>query len=193
MRPLPLTPFEEYLYHESRRHYPCNIWIRARFTGKLLPEKLSEAIDIAVSRHPLLTARIERGTLGRLCWRFDPEAPAVVHWTQADPDSALPALRHFDPSKETSFELSVTHDGNRWDLVINQSHALCDGAGSFRFLHDLLVEYETLCGGAAEELPLIEPAKLRDRGKRRFHAQSALKTPSAQDRWLHGVDIIAAT
>lgn len=103
--------------------------------------------------HPHLTATIERGLFGRLHWKFNGSAKILIHWLQEEIDSYKPDFGSFNPGKEISFQLFVAHEPNRWDLYVNQSHTLCDGAGYFRFLHDLLIVYDQLCGSEDVQLP----------------------------------------
>lgn len=174
MRSLPLTVFEEYLFHENRSDYPCNIFVRARFSGNLQRNRFTEAVEKVAHLHPHLTATIERGLFGRLHWKFNGSAKIPIHWLQDDIDSYKPDFGSFNPENEISFQLFVAHEPNRWDLYVNQSHSLCDGAGYFRFLHDLLIAYNQLCGSEDIQLPETDLARLRRRGSQKFRLGSFL-------------------
>jgi len=144
VRKLPLTLFEEYLFHENRPNYPCNIWLRAQFRGPVERDRLKQAIEWVTPKHPLLTAQIETGWLGSLRWVIDPTREIAVHWHREDPDTYRPECGDFDLRNENGFEFHIVEGENRWDLYINQSHAICDGAGFYLVLHEVLLRYDAI-------------------------------------------------
>lgn len=174
MRSLPLTVFEEYLFHENQAHYPCNICIRTRFSGKLQRDQLAQAVAKVAPLHPHLTATVERGLWGRLRWKFNSSAEIPIHWLENQTDSFRPDFGSFDPEKETAFHLYVVYEPNKWDLYVNQSHSLCDGAGFFQFLHDLMIAYDQCCGNDRAQLPITDLPRLKRRGSQRFRLGSFL-------------------
>lgn len=144
MPKLPLTLFEEYLFHENRRNYPCNIWLKAQFKGSVERDRLIAAIDTVTPRHPLLSARVLKTWDGALFWSTQPTRKIDVHWYVEDPRSFTPQFGDFDLESENGFEFHVVQGEDRWDFYINQSHAVCDGAGFYRVLHDVLIRYDEL-------------------------------------------------
>ena len=114
------------------------------------------------------------GLFGRLHWKFNGSAKIPIHWLQDGIDSYKPDFGSFNPEKEISFQFFVAHEPNRWDLHVNQSHSLCDGAGYFRFLHDLLIVYNQLCRSEDVQLPEADPARLKWRGSQKFRFRSFL-------------------
>ena len=168
MRSLPLTVFEEYLFHENRDRYLCNICIRARFSGNLQRDQLAQAAEKVAPLHPHLTATIEKGVLGRRRWKLNSSAEIPIHWLREKTNTCKPDFGTYDPEKETSFHLHVIYEPNKWDLYVNQSHALCDGAGYFRFLHDLLIAYDQCCGNERAQIQDTDPDRLKRRGRQRF-------------------------
>lgn len=157
MRTLPLTLFEEYLFHENRRNYPCNIWIKAQLKGRVDRSRLESAIAGIPPKHPLLTARIESGWFNSLHWSLDPERKIPIHWHKDDPDTFRPHFGSFDLFRENGFEFHIVQGNDHWDLYINQSHAICDGAGTYRVLHDVLSHYNALSKP-------VDPIKERPQG-----------------------------
>lgn len=176
MRSLPLTVFEEYLLHENRDNYPCSICIRARFSGSLQRAQLGRAVSQVAPLHPHLTATIGKGLFGRRHWNFNSSAKIPIHWHQDSPDEFTPEFESLDPEKEISFHLHVVHEPKQWDLYVNQSHTLCDGAGYFRFLHDLLIAYDQLCGNNRATLQNTKLERLKRRGRQKFSLSNFLSS-----------------
>ena len=174
MHSLPLTVFEEYLFHENRSDYPCNIFVRARFSGNLRHDQFAQAVEKVTPLHPHLTATIEKGLFGRRHWKFNSSAKIPIHWLQKNTDTHKPDFGSFNPGKEISFHLYIVHEPNRWDLYVNQSHSLCDGAGYFRFLHDLLTTYNQLCRKEKVQIETSDFLRLKRRGSEQFSLGSYL-------------------
>ena len=124
--------------------------------------------------HPILTAKIEKGLFGKLRWKFNRSANIPIHWLQENTETHKPDFRSFNPEKELSFHLHVVREPDRWDLYVNQSHSLCDGAGYLRFLHDLLVAYDQLCGNEDIQFPVTDLERMKRRGSQRFRLGSFL-------------------
>jgi len=177
---LPLTLFEEYLYHENRRNYPCNIWLRAQFKGSVERDRLLTAIDLVTPQHPLLSARIFETRGGSLYWSTKPSRKIDVHWYEEDPKSFRPHFGDFDLRSENGFEFHVARGEDRWDLYINQSHAICDGAGFYRVLHDVLARYDELSKGNIETQSPSKVSSPRCRSNYGLSFWKALKLIPAQ-------------
>lgn len=160
-----LTLFEEYLFHENRQNYPCNILIGARFKGNVDRSKLESAIHNTTLRHPLLTARVKKNQFKRLCWSLNATRKVEICWPESDPESFKPRLRPFNLLQENGFVFHIAKRGNRWSLWLDLNHAICDGAGAFLVLHDILLRYESLTKGntIVEDSGNIPIPKLRSR------------------------------
>jgi len=139
-------------------------------------DRLKQAIEWVTPKHPLLTAQIETGWLGSLRWVIDPTREIAVHWHREDPDTYRPECGDFDLRNENGFEFHIVEGENRWDLYINQSHAICDGAGFYLVLHEVLLRYDAISRSqpaACSTPPLI-----------RFHATAAAMASTLGKRSL---------
>lgn len=169
MFPLPLAAIEEYFLHEDRPAYPCLIFWRLAFEGTLRPEWLEEALEVARSRHPLLSSRVkkERGV-----WRWEPATdPIPIQWHERSPiemweQGEWPTARHQPLQEEVGLRLIVTMDHHAADLVLVMHHSTCDGLGGASFLQDLFLAYQALSEkrDPREKLPAICDEKLALRG-----------------------------
>lgn len=169
MFPLPMTAIEEYFLHEDRPSYPCLIFWRLKFEGNLRAEWLESALEIARSRHPLLSSRAQKH---RGVWKWEPADERVpIEWHQQSPRSmweadTWPTARHQPLQEEIGLRAIVTADDQAADVVLVMHHSTCDGLGGASFLQDIFLAYEALAAGKEprEKLPPIDPDKLPLRG-----------------------------
>jgi len=76
--PLPLTPFEQYLWTDDRPAYPMFSLIRLFFDGEILRDALEAALDEMVLRHPLLTSVVDPSARPWPAWTLRPGLRPVV-------------------------------------------------------------------------------------------------------------------
>jgi len=161
---LPLVTMEEYFLWEDRPGYPWSCFIPLRFSGKLQPSMLEEALRMVLPRHPLLRSKVEqRGK--RFFWVEDETAMPEIQWIEGAPGgNELPSATHLDLRDEIGLRLLILCDEDDCDLVIQFHHACCDGKGIFVFIEDLLIAY-AMANGQSVRLPKLDLERLKVRGK----------------------------
>jgi hypothetical protein len=164
MRPIPLTVFEQYLFHEHRELYPCRIITEWRFGGKVDKTAFGKAAQIIATRHPLLLAQVKPNWRGMLYWHFCNEAEIPIHWHHEDRSDYRPEFRSLEVGRECSFEYHVVVDSAGWSVFVNHSHVVSDGRGSHKVFHELLLAYENQLG-ESRSLPPINSDALRRRNR----------------------------
>ena len=136
-----LTPFEEYMFWDETPAFPMTSWQRFRFSGRLDPGLLLDALRAAAARHPLMNARIEL-RCGRPYWRFDSAEPDILFYKSEDEEKGL-----IPPDIRKSHGLGVFYraweeDGRPMtDLGFSVHHSVSDGMGNMSFFEDLFLNY----------------------------------------------------
>ncbi len=165
MPTLPLTVFEEYLFHENSDEFPCNTWLKADFDGRVNPASLEKAVSIASKRHPLLTARLVNTRLGRPAWELDPERSLPIVFRKQDDSAPHTGFESIDPKTDPPFSILISYGPERWRFFVLQHHAVSDGAGSLAFFHEVLIAYDAIENNQAVELPPLETERLASRNR----------------------------
>ena len=150
MRRLPLTLFEQYLFHEDKRSYPCWILVRCRFAGSFDRDHLQRAWEDTTRRHPLLKSIVRRDWWRGLVWEEAPGYRPTISWDPVQQPSGWPRWEPIDLTRAPGIRLLVSDDGNTAHLFVQVHHAICDGIGIYRVIHDLLVQYARVRRGSAE-------------------------------------------
>jgi hypothetical protein len=159
-RTLPLSAMEEFFFWDDRPAYPCDCFVRLRFSGRLDRPAFERATLVALARHPLLRAKVE--IVGRRLQWSVVEGPApVVTWEMAPVGGPLPPARHIDLEREMGVRFHLRSDARTAasELTIQFHHACCDASGFASFLCDLLLSY------AGEALPPLDSGLLAGRGR----------------------------
>jgi len=146
---LPLSLFEEYLLHDDRPAHPCWILIRFRFRGGFDHKVLSEAVDHATGRHPMLSSVVRRRWTGRWFWERVPGWRTPVTWTTGLPAHGWPVFYPMDLTREPGFRLVVAEaagGAGMTDLVFQSHHALFDAAGAAEILQEIMICYAQISG-----------------------------------------------
>ncbi len=146
MPKLPLTLFEQYLFHEDKPGYPSRIVQELRFSGSVNREYLERSVREITSRQPLLTAIIEEKPYQSPVWKIDDSRSFSIHWHRQCPLSFKPKLKRFDITKEVALEFHIIEGEEWWTLLLNISHTICDGVASSSLLHDILLAYDNQFG-----------------------------------------------
>lgn len=136
----PLVPFEVLQWADDSARYPHNFVVRLDFTGELVGTAFAQAMLTVVTRHPLLTALIERGPNGRFVWRSTPWNPETCH-VVSTPPSATELDQPIDLFREPGFHAWGCSHGNGSSIWMKFHHACCDGLGARRVVLDLLTSY----------------------------------------------------
>jgi NRPS condensation-like uncharacterized protein len=157
--PLPLTAFEAYMVTDDRRDYPMTFFIELVLAGSLDRSALEAALAKALTRHPLLTARIVRRG-GRWHW-VEGIPSSEVDWTEGDVRYPRMGDRQIDLTRESSVRVAVGRTAERARIVVQFHHAATDGIGAIQFLGDALAFYAQATASAGEELPETDPLDAR--------------------------------
>src|SRR5690554_5711716 len=86
---LELTPFEKYMILDDRPRYPMTFVFQLTFEGSCDREALATACDLAIRRHPLLTAALKRQGW-RLVWTPRENSSVPIQWIAWDTPPPLP-------------------------------------------------------------------------------------------------------
>jgi hypothetical protein len=158
--PLPFTPFEYYYLLEDRPDYPSEFPIRLQCRGPLDREAFTRAFELAHTRHPLLSARIERDRRGWPCWVAGD--PPTICWSDKSTDTTKTSLA---VASSGQLQMHIRQDAVKTDWEFNFHHCAVDGIGAFLFITDLLVAYAHGCTGNAGPPPWkrLDPELLRNR------------------------------
>jgi len=189
MTPLQLTHFEELMYWENHPAYPCNVFVRARFSGKLHRGDVETALLLALGRHPLLRSKIERRGR-RWFWVLSEEKPELT-WTDLPhgPGDDFPSSTHINLQEEIGLRVCVHSGTQTSDMTLQFHHSCCDGAGFLAFLQDWLVFYARQRGAELDEsrLPNYDPRRLSNRARYGLTWWKLLKLLPRQLIGLQGV------
>jgi len=185
----PLTAIEEFLFWEDRPAYPWSCFLRFRFSGQLDRDAFESAVTVALDRHPLLRSKIKKRRFGRLWWEVVDQAQPSIRWRTGSAEDGFPTATHLSLFDEIGIRFDVVADASRSDLVIQWHHACCDGAGIFLFVHDLLIAYALAQGKhpGRLEFPVLDPNRLRQRGKYGLTVSKFLRMLPKQLTGLGGV------
>lgn len=136
-----LTPFEEYMFWDETPAFPMTSWQRFRFSGRVDPELLLDALRAAATRHPLMNARVEMH-FGKPYWRFDSAEPDILFYNSAEEEMGL-----IPPDIKKTHGLGVFYraweEGGRpmTDLCFSVHHSVSDGIGNMCFFEDAFLNY----------------------------------------------------
>ncbi|MEI8228791.1 MAG: hypothetical protein WCH77_11090 [Planctomycetota bacterium] len=139
---LPLTAFEEHMLLDDRPSHPMVIVARFDFVDDAPPATLAEAFHTTLLQEPLLTARVNRGRMGRPRWlpgaipqlkesRVEHGLAGNAQWT-----GPLPRL---DPESGRVIHAEAIQHSAGWSILLAVHHAACDGLGLVGFVERWLL------------------------------------------------------
>lgn len=146
----PFTLTDELFYHLEEPSSPFSIQMEVRLEGHLDPARLEQAIIAAAHRHPMMRVVMapwepnDQQYLWELFPRLDVAPLRVVdcpdeealYRTRAELHSLSVPLSEVPP-----FRMVLARYGDDDYLMLNLSHAVCDGIGEYRFLCSVLRQY----------------------------------------------------
>ena len=142
--PLPVTPFEHYLWADDRLDYPMTFFMRLKFRGEFERPRFYAALKDALQQHPLLRAFV-RGSpanpTSRLFWIGAGQALPIVVWrgTPIRFDH-VPTL---DLTQEIGLRIWICQGEGHAELLLQIHHVCCDGIGALQFLNSLIAAYDS--------------------------------------------------
>jgi hypothetical protein len=169
--PLPLaaTPFETYMLSDDRADYPMTFVIQLEFSGTLKPQQFENALSRALTRHPLLQARVERRFrswywVPALAWR---PLCAIVTRDQPPPHADSPPL---DLRQGPGVRFWLQYSADSAQVTAEFHHACSDGIGALQFFGDVLSAYDAEVMGNSDPIAWgpLDPAQLTTRGRPRW-------------------------
>ena len=162
--PLPCTGFEHYMFTDEWPSHPMVSYLEVELTGPLELEALSESLQDAYARHPLLAAVIERRRGRGICWVA--ADPPTLRLLERGPED-LPSVEseYLDLSAEPGSRVYLHWGPERSTLYFFVHHACADALGMFTFLADWLNAYGRLLGRDTNlpDLPPVNWNLLHDR------------------------------
>ncbi|HEY5315483.1 MAG TPA: hypothetical protein VIK18_23330, partial [Pirellulales bacterium] len=144
--PLPLAPLETLMVVDDRPAYPMTFFGELQFRGVISRPALETALEAAVSRHPLLAARIDGPARARRWVAAERSLPPIVFTSDCQPapdcDQSYPRPpQPIDLQTGTGLRLWVRTGSDASRMLLEFHHACCDGQGAMRFIGDLLAAY----------------------------------------------------
>ena len=167
--PLPLVPFEEYMFADDRPAYPMNFFARFRFSGRFDRDALDGALQTVVARHPLLGAQLQEDKRGRWCWVGASGGPPRAQWLDAPPAGGYPHCSAIDLRQETGLRLFGLAGEDSDDLLFQFHHSCCDGLSALQLIEEVLVAYALALGTAPRRAALRPLQTRRLLGRGSFH------------------------
>lgn len=168
--PLPLVPIEVMMLHDDWPHYPMSCGATFTFQGSIVREAYSQAIEMAVARHPFFRAVIRPSLRHQWVWQ-DAPTPRKVEWLGDAAAVDFAAARPYQLDREPGWRMWVTNDNNTTRIFCEFHHTCCDGAGGMSFMQDVFGFYAQLVAdrvtGGRIKVPSIAPKNvllLRKRG-----------------------------
>lgn len=177
---LPLSPFEEYMLIDDGANYPMSCFARLRFSGKLKPLLVRNALEQVVQRHPLLRSVVVEPRKNRFYWSLTENRGEFVLFETTDSEQ-LPYIPRIDLFNEPGIRLyyitrtledssgkkGKSKINTTTELLFQVHHSCCDGVGFTQVIDDWLRIYAIEIGAADASIlgPAPNPQTLKRRGK----------------------------
>jgi hypothetical protein len=149
--PLPLVAFERYMLADDQPEHPMTFIVRLVFSGELDRPAFAAAAAMAVRRHPLLGAHVQRCGRRGLRWIAAADPRPWIDYGAASAPRTFPGAEGIDLGAATGLRIWVRTGPERTEISVQFHHACCDGIGGYRFLEDLLVAYDRVARPGADE------------------------------------------
>lgn len=180
--PLPVSPFEYYYWCDDRPGYPTTFPIELTFAGNLQRDQLSEAVRLALIRHPLLRATIDDSQHPPQ-WTESSRWP-TVSWSHTETPSGCWQARQMDLRSGSGLRIQVDagREGSR--VVFEFHHCCCDALGALRFVEDVLIGYSALVRGdnPLDRFAPLDPGRLAMRAD--YGLTEANYRANFRDAWI---------
>ncbi len=147
--PLPFSPFEFYYWSDDNVDYPTTYPVELSFSGRLDRAALRRALGQALSRHPLVGARVDDSGPKLPRWNAGPEEPPEIDWADLSQPIEGRAVAYIDLRRESGLRVWVRESADVSRVVLQFHHACCDGIGMFQFLEDWLACYASAVDSSA--------------------------------------------
>lgn len=150
---LRMTSIERFHLLDDHPAWPNWIGSILDFDGEIDQEFARRAIDVVLSRHPLIASRVSVNPYG---WEVDPSAKPVVRFFQCKEIGNQPLPDRPDINQSAGSMFIAQTDGRRTRIKLLIHHGLCDGLGGLQFVREWMQVYDALFHGQPETKGLGE-------------------------------------
>jgi NRPS condensation-like uncharacterized protein len=161
--PLPLTPFEHYMFADDNADWPMLCTMRMGYEGSIDRALFQQAVCDSLHLHPLLGAIVVGGdrnsSTRQLSWDSSTQTPQVVF---VDGDASTYVSPPFDIRQSPGLRIIVGCGTPDCCILVLWHHAVCDGQGICSFVDSLLDRYEKLIHGTIEAFEVERAQEIRD-------------------------------
>ncbi len=162
-KPLPLTPFEKFIWSSDTPTSPMLFRVAVRFLGEVDRDTLNTAFDTVVPRHRLLNSVISLTDNGPE-WTAA-RKPPTLEWLEAKAtDGSLGMTTSIDLRREPGMRTQVIDRKDSLLILLDFHHASCDGQGARQLVTDWFHLYDQLRCNRVPRLIEFESDKLINRG-----------------------------
>ncbi|MEZ6033485.1 MAG: hypothetical protein R3C17_10355 [Planctomycetaceae bacterium] len=164
MDPLPLTPLEQFLLQCTTPRSPMVIQVVLRLTGECQLDLYRETLQHAISRHPLLSCRLQMIDR-QWCWVSGTPEPVTISRRSGsvfEPECAT-GFKSIDLTCSAPLHTSIVVQDDGVKVFMDAHHAATDGNGLRQVVTDWFHLYHCAVTGLAPKLPSLELDRLNRR------------------------------
>lgn len=161
---LPLSAFEHLMVAQDSPAYPCVVYCKMQFRGRIDREAFTRSLAEMLDRHPLLRSRVQRFSSG-IRWIHETSDRVPVVWESQPLSEDWVSDSRLDLYREVGMKVFVHELPDTCTLVFQGHHACVDGVGFQAALHDLWLLYDSRVRGAQWQLPEFDPSLLPARNR----------------------------
>lgn len=140
--PLPLTPFERYMFEDDQPDFPMTWTSVVELDGEFDEERWALSVRQGLAFHPLVRARVKDSRF----WveMYPPGEGDFVRWLSPDDPNKPFAVAPLRMGSEPAILLSCFQGKGMATVVARGHHAAVDGLAGVRLLTEFLRIYESL-------------------------------------------------
>ena len=176
--PMYVPGLDWYFLSDDHPEYPMVFYLDLDFSGQLDQQRMSEALEEALYRHPLLFCVVQKAKQNRLCWVPAPDKMPKINWADESVPVDFESGDYIDIRNQTGLRIWVRQSDSGAKMTLQFHHAACDGTGAYRFVGDLLGCYMKRLDSCADKVALGD-----------FDA-ALLKARSAKMRTIRATDSV---
>lgn len=181
-----LSSFEHLMVAQDSPAYPCVVYCKLQFRGKLDREAFQCALSRMLDRHPLLRSRVRRTWRGTH-WVEETSDRVPIRWLTMSTPEEWVADSRLDLFHEVGTKVYVYDQPDACSVIFQCHHACVDGLGLQTALDDLWQLYDARIRGTERQLPGYDPALLPVRNRFGLSFPKALAAIPKQAVGLLGV------
>jgi len=151
--PQSLSPLECLLLVDRRPGYPMAFYVHCDVEGSLSTDRLAAALRSAAARHDLPCSRV--GRWWRPCWLPPDSRPEFVALPRGAAATNVEPWSPADMRRSSGMRLiAIEGATDRWRVVLQVQHAVCDGLAAIEFLGDVWA-----CYHGSQPTPFRSPSR----------------------------------